>query len=179
MIGAQNAYSTHVSLPVLSTDEKLEYLFDEDLIIAGWVEYGGKPTSDVLLNIKISDPNGFLVEESFTTSDFDGRFEFSFGLAKDSSPGKYLVDITSMCREEHRHICTHKAAQATVVVSERSDADIRIPTWVKTVAEFWVNGQIDDAGFIQAIEFLVQSGIIAVPGMEESQDTAHQTFLTG
>ena len=58
MAAAQDADSTHISVPVLDTGEELEYSFGDDLIIGGWVEYGGKATSDVLLNIKLLDPDG-------------------------------------------------------------------------------------------------------------------------
>lgn len=167
--GTQDAYSTHISVPVLTTDEKLEYSFDGGLVIEGWVEYGGKPTSDVLLKGTVSDPDGSLVTQSFTTSNSDGTFEFLFGLAKDGIPGNYLVEVTSMCREEHRNICAYRTADATISVPESSDVGVQIPTWVKAVAEFWVNDQISDAGFTQAIEFLVHAGIISIPGLEESE----------
>ena len=169
MAGTQYVYSTHISVPVLTTDKNLEYSFDDDLVIGGWVEYGNEPTSNVLLKAITSDPSGSLVNESFTTSNSDGKFEFSFGLAKDNIPGNYLIEVTSMCREEHRNICTHQTAHVTVSVFESSDTGVHIPTWIKTVTEFWINDQINDAGFIRAIEFLVYADIISIPGLEESE----------
>lgn len=47
--GIPDAHSTHVSVPVLTAGGDLVYLFADDLVIAGWVEYGGSPTPDVLL----------------------------------------------------------------------------------------------------------------------------------
>ena len=41
-------------------------------------------------------------------------------------------------------------------------ADDSIPAWVKGVAGFWVDGNITDAEFVEAIEFLIDSGIIQV-----------------
>jgi len=41
-----------------------------------------------------------------------------------------------------------------------------IPDWVKQVAEFWVADQIDDSGFVQVIEYLVQEEIITIPYAE-------------
>ena len=40
-----------------------------------------------------------------------------------------------------------------------------IPTWIKNTASFWANGQISDGEFINAMQFLIGSGIIQVPGM--------------
>lgn len=167
MLGTQDAYSTHISMPVITTGERSEYSFDQDLIIAGWVKYDGNATPDVLLNIKVLDPTGSLISENFLTSDSAGKFEFLFELQENSLEGSYLVDITSMCWEVHRQICTHKNTQVTVNV-EGPNADIHIPQWLKTVAKFWVNDQIDDSGFIQVVEFLIQKGLISIPYMEES-----------
>ena len=42
-----------------------------------------------------------------------------------------------------------------------------IPKWVKEVAQFWVDGQISDSEFIEAIEFLVNAGIIKISESKE------------
>ena len=161
--GIQDAHSTHVSVPVLTADGDLEYLFADDLIIAGWVEYGGSPTPDVLLNIRVSDPDHTQVSEIFVTSDSNGEFEYAFGLPEGSMPGDYSVTVTSMCWEQHRQICAHRTAQATVsVLGVGAGSGVHIPEWVKTLAGFWVDGQIDDDGFVQAVGFLIRSGVIVV-----------------
>ncbi len=41
--------------------------------------------------------------------------------------------------------------------------NIVIPFWIKQVAYFWISGQISDATFADAIEFLIQNEIIVVP----------------
>ena len=37
-----------------------------------------------------------------------------------------------------------------------------IPTWIKGVAGYWVEDKITDLEFIEALEFLIESGIIKV-----------------
>ena len=37
-----------------------------------------------------------------------------------------------------------------------------VPRWVKTVARWWADGAIDDAAFIQSIQFLIRQGILIV-----------------
>ena len=49
-------------------------------------------------------------------------------------------------------------------------AQTSIPDWVKQVAEFWVAEQIDDDGFVQVIEYLVQNEIIDIPYAEPPDD---------
>jgi len=42
-------------------------------------------------------------------------------------------------------------------ISAQSD---EIPSWIKGVANFWVEGGIDDTEFIEALEFLIDQNII-------------------
>ena len=37
-----------------------------------------------------------------------------------------------------------------------------IPSWVKTNAGWWAEGQIDDDSFVQGIQFLIKEGIITI-----------------
>ena len=39
---------------------------------------------------------------------------------------------------------------------------ITIPEWIKTNAQWWAEGQIDDASFVRGIQFLIQEGIIVI-----------------
>ncbi|MFB5622206.1 MAG: peptidase, partial [Candidatus Nitrosomaritimum yanchengensis] len=38
-----------------------------------------------------------------------------------------------------------------------------IPSWVKNVAGFWCQNHIDDASFVEGIQYLIDNGIIVVP----------------
>ena len=38
-----------------------------------------------------------------------------------------------------------------------------IPSWIKTTVEFWVNGDVSDQEFIDALQFLVESGVLTIP----------------
>ena len=60
-----------------------------------------------------------------------------------------------------------KAAETTPAESSTD-----VPGWVKQVAEFWIVDQIDDAGFVQVIEYLVQQGIIYIPNAEAPEGEA-------
>lgn len=41
-----------------------------------------------------------------------------------------------------------------------------IPSWIKSTAGFWVNDQISDGEFMDAIEYLIEQGTIQVPRMQ-------------
>ncbi len=48
----------------------------------------------------------------------------------------------------------------TDVVNDNMDVNAEIPPWIKTNAEWWAQGQIDDGTFISAIQYLIKEGII-------------------
>ena len=159
VIGAQNAYSTHVSQPIFTIDENFVYSVGDDLSITGWVEYDDAATSDVLLSVKISNPNGMVVSDFFLTSDSAGKFEFPFELSDDDASGDYLVNIMSMCREVHRDICTHKTAETTIsVMGEQS----KIPEWVRNIFVWYAEDSISEKELLQALQYLIKEKIIQV-----------------
>jgi len=45
-------------------------------------------------------------------------------------------------------------------------AEESIPDWVKTTAEFWIKGDVSDSEFIDALEFLIEQGVLTVPQSE-------------
>jgi len=49
-----------------------------------------------------------------------------------------------------------------------------IPSWVKNVAGFWCKDQIDDASFIEGIQYLINNGIIVVPAKSEGEASTQE-----
>ena len=165
IVGVQDAYSTHISQPIITVDDNLVYSIGDDLSITGWVEYDDASTSDVLLSVKISNPNGTVVSDFFLTSDSDGKFEFPFELSDDDSPGDYLVNIMSMCREIHRDVCTHKTAEIAIsVIGEES----KIPEWVRNVFVWYAENSISEKELLQALQYLINQNIIQVEGVDNT-----------
>ena len=159
IVGIQDAYSTHISQPILTIDENFVYSVGDNLAITGWVEYDDAATSDVLLSVKISSPNGTVISDFFLTSDSDGMFEFPFELSYDDTSGDYLVNIMSMCREIHRDICTHKTAETTIsVIGEES----KIPDWVRNIFVWYAEDSISENELLQALQYLIKEKIIQV-----------------
>ena len=44
-----------------------------------------------------------------------------------------------------------------------------IPSWIKSTASFWVDGQIGDSEFLSALQFLVKEGILIIPAEENDE----------
>ena len=159
VIGIQGVYGTHVSQPIMTVQDSLVYSYGDNLTISGWVNYSDEPTSDVLLSVKISNPNGKVTSDFFITSDSKGEFGFPFELTEDDSSGDYLVNIMSMCREVHRDICTHKTAEITVsVLGEES----KMPEWVRNIFVWYAQNEISEKELLNALQFLINEKIIIV-----------------
>ncbi len=56
-----------------------------------------------------------------------------------------------------------------------SDFDaIIIPQWIKNNAGWWAEGQIDDASFVQGIEYLIQNKIMKIPKTANTADSENK-----
>ena len=51
---------------------------------------------------------------------------------------------------------------ATIPLTQNAQAENLIPSWIKNNAGFWADGDIDDATFLNGIEFLIENDIINV-----------------
>ena len=53
-----------------------------------------------------------------------------------------------------------------IIVINQNPSEIlevkKIPSWIKTTADWWANGIIDDETFVNGLEFLVQKSIIPI-----------------
>ncbi len=51
----------------------------------------------------------------------------------------------------------------------------QIPSWIKSNARWWSEGQIDDNSFIQGIQFMIKANIINIPNLpEQASETAEE-----
>ena len=64
-------------------------------------------------------------------------------------------------------LCMSVMLISTNVYAEEST----IPSWIKQTAIFWGNGQISDAEFITALQYLIQVGILTVPVSDVIQES--------
>jgi len=101
--------------------------------------------------------------EVVATDDIDGIIKptckpssgYLFGI------GETIVQCTA--KDSARNFATPVSFTVTINPPETS-----IPSWVKNVAEFWCQDKIDDGSFVEAIQYLIDNGIIVVPATQES-----------
>ena len=48
-----------------------------------------------------------------------------------------------------------------------AEQDSLIPSWIKDTAKFWVDNQISDNEFVNALQYLVNKGILVIPNDEQ------------
>ncbi len=53
------------------------------------------------------------------------------------------------------------------ITSISAQSNYEIPSWIKGIAGFWVEDKISDAEFGEGLTFLINSGIIDIPKMEQ------------
>lgn len=100
------AWATHISQPVL-IDPQTQYATGETIVLRGRVDYNEQPAPDVLLNFKLTRPDGSVAADQSYPSDQNGLFEFKFD-ARNEKAGSYQFTVTSHCLEIHRYACTYK-----------------------------------------------------------------------
>ncbi|MCE2615038.1 MAG: phosphate ABC transporter substrate-binding protein, partial [Nitrosopumilus sp. (ex Thoosa mismalolli)] len=59
---------------------------------------------------------------------------------------------------------------ATIPLTQTAQAQSSLPDWIKTNAGWWAEGAVDDATFLNGIEYLVENGIINVSSDSASVD---------
>jgi len=62
-----------------------------------------------------------------------------------------------------------KSFSVTVKSTQPTKPTLAIPAYVKTIATFWEQDQIDDASFVGAIDYMIENKIITVPELAKSQ----------
>ena len=65
-----------------------------------------------------------------------------------------------------------KSFKVTVKSTQPTKPTLAIPAYVKNIAIFWEQDQIDDASFVGAIKYMMENKIITIPEVTKSQKVA-------
>ncbi len=120
MIYVDDAYATHTSIPVI--EPLHSFIVNKYYELNGFVLYNGQPTSDVLVEVTLSAPDGSTIKE-YVRSSSDGSFRVKF---TPTSSGYYTLTAVSYCRDVHRDICTNQSTTMQLLVLEEITKDICI-----------------------------------------------------
>ena len=108
-----NVFATHISEPILSLEKNSKYVLNDTILVDGWVKYNDKPATDVLLTVKLIDPNGMESFYNEVRSDLNGNFSTTINLPDNSiyDTGQFTLIAESQCKDEHRNICHNFISQ--------------------------------------------------------------------
>ncbi|MDE1826110.1 MAG: hypothetical protein KGH99_01550 [Thaumarchaeota archaeon] len=93
------------------------------------------------------DPENKLID-IFDVSKSNSTFTFN----NENQTGKYYVEMI----DPYKDLYDFTSFNVGTV-------SVDIPVWVKNTAKWWSNNQIHDSDFIQAVQYLINQGIITVP----------------
>lgn len=113
------AYATHVSEPIISIDPNTQYKMNQTISISGWVKYNDQPAPNVLVLLRLTNPNSDEIFRDEVRSNSNGNFTSSIDLSGLilSEIGAYRITAESQCRDEHRSICNHNTTSGTLMLT--------------------------------------------------------------
>ncbi len=152
------------------TTEKESYDSGETIQISGFIK--PQPTYySVDITLLIQDSIGNIVTHTKLTPSSDGTFETSIvsSGALWQEPGEYSIKANYLSQTVKT---TFYFTKDTDSAPTPQPGSTQIPQWIKQVGEFWIEDKIDDAGFVQVIEYLVQEDIIRIPYAEAPEGEA-------
>jgi len=160
-------YSQQPQEPMSVSTNMASYNYGEIVTIRG---QGAQSYS---ISIQITSPAGEEITEISTFKTSAGHFSTAWIVPTGLEHGIYTITASDSSQTTQTTITigTITTPQEPEVVAEASSKTY-IPSWVKQVAEFWISDQIDDSGFVQVIEYLVQQEIITIPYAEAPEGEA-------
>jgi len=154
-------YHKQTQEPMSVSTNKSSYNYGDMVTIRG---QGAQSYS---ISIQIISPAGDEITKVSTFKTGAGDFSTIWIIPDGLEHGTYTITASD----------ASQTAQTTITVNppqvpESPKSKTNIPGWIKQVAEFWISDQIDDAGFVQVIEYLVQQEIITIPYAEAPEGEA-------
>ncbi len=129
----------------------------------------GQGAQSYSISIQITSSSGEEITKVSTFKTGAGDFSTPWMVPNGLEHGTYTITASDSSQTAQTTITI---GTITPQVAEPSKSKTFIPSWVKDVAKFWIDDQIDDAGFVQVIEYLVQQGIITIPYAEAPEGEA-------
>ncbi|MFB5605266.1 MAG: peptidase [Nitrosarchaeum sp.] len=152
----------------LVSDTKIPFeltFFGKDNKLLKWVTYG----------YRIEDSSGKIVYQSTNTEPNTPGIVSTEGIDKHEfnfkSTGKYKITL-ALFSHGIDNLQTLSGIASTSFDVGTGTATNQIPSWIKNNAGWWADGSIDDASFVQGIQFLIKEGIMKIPPTSQGTGTA-------
>ena len=147
--------------------DKESYILGDSIIFAGSVN---KYDEERNLRISIFDSAKNLILTQKTPVSIDTKFSYSVPLNEKFLEGKYTVKTQYGNSKATVQSITFMINSDSLVTSaeDRLPSDSSIPSWIKSNAGWWAEGQIDDNSFVEGIQFMIKEGLMIIPVTEQS-----------
>ncbi len=118
-----------------------------------------------LRSLAQEEGRGFLYSPS-------GQAMIDFIVKEEPGTANYVVWVYGLSPEHIVPSATADYVEIPVqIFAKESTVSVqKIPDWIKGTAGHWVNGDIDDASFVSAMQFLVNEGILQIPPTLSEKD---------
>jgi len=157
-------YHQQTQEPMSVSTNKSSYNYGDMVTIRG---QGAQSYS---ISIQIISPDGEEITKVSTFKSGTGEFSTIWIIPNGLEHGTYTITASDASQTAQTTITIGTINPPQVAESPKSKTNI--PGWIKQVAEFWISDQIDDSGFVQVIEYLVQQEIITIPYAEAPEGGA-------
>jgi hypothetical protein len=157
-------YHQQTQEPMSVSTNKSSYNYGDMVTIRG---QGAQSYS---ISIQIISPAGEEITKVSTFKSGAGDFFTIWTIPDGLEHGTYTITASDKSQTAQTTITIGTVNPPQVAETPKSKTNI--PGWIKQVAEFWISDQIDDAGFVQVIEYLVQQEIITIPYAEAPEGEA-------
>ena len=141
-----------IEYPNLSQDDMKNADFTEPLLII---------PDDIAIQTK--DPGGARVDYTVRAiDDVDGVIEARCDPISGSifPIGKTIVKCFAV------DAAFNTVERSFTITVEGLDTPDSIPSWIKNIAAFWCNNEIDDSGFVEAVQYLIDNKVITIPSTD-------------
>ena len=148
--------------------DKESYVLGDSIIFTGTVN---KYDEERNLRISIfdSDKNLILTQKTPVNVD-DAKFSYYVPLNEKFLEGKYTVKAQYGNSKATVQSITFMINSGILVIAAEDNlpSHSSIPSWVKSNAGWWAEGQIDDNSFVEGIQFMIKEGLMIIPVTEQS-----------
>ncbi len=158
-------YHQQPQKPMSVSTDKSSYNFGDILRI------NGQGAESYIISIQIILPSGKEITEISSFKTGAGEFSTIWFVPNGLEHGTYTIKASDASQTAQTTITIGTLNQPPQV-TESPKSKTNIPDWVKQVAEFWITDLIEDSGFVQVIEYLVQQDIITIPYAEAPEGEA-------
>ena len=118
--------------------------------------------------LSVTQNDQIIFEQSGTSS--DSRDEHNVA--------EFMVpeDVTGIVHLNFNNLDNNDHAKTTfpIVINRVNQNSPPIPEWIKNNAGWWADGQIDDAAFVQGIQYLIKNKIIVIPQTKQTTSGSNE-----